>query len=118
MNPASDQKRIAFGYNRVYGRIVINKGQAAAVELIYIWYSEGRSIGEIKEMLEGMNIPSPLNKPSWGKQVLSNILSNPHYLGADPYPAIISQELFDAVQTIKSTKAAQFSRRTDANTSA
>lgn len=118
MNPASEQKRIAFGYNRDYENIVINEGQAAAVKLIYTWYSEGRGLGEIKAMLEGMCIPSPQNKPTWGKQVLSNILSNPHYLGSDTYPAIISQELFNTVQTIKSTKAAQFSRRTETKTGA
>lgn len=118
MNPASEQKRIAFGYNHDYGNIVINEGQAAAVKLIYTWYAEGRGLGEIKATLEGMRIPSPPNKPTWGKQVLSKILSNPHYLGSDIYPVIISQELFDTVQTIKSTKAAQFSRRTEAETGA
>ena len=61
MNPASSQKRIAFGYNRDYGRIVINEGQAAAVKLIYTWYAEGKGLGEIKGLLEGMNIPSPQN---------------------------------------------------------
>lgn len=118
MNPISSQKRIAFGYNRDYGRIVINEGQAAAVKLIYTWYADGKGLGEIKGLLGGLGIPSPQNKPTWGKQALSNILANPHYLGSDDYPAIISQELFDTVQTIKSTKAAQFSGGTKAHTSA
>ena len=118
MNPESNQKRIAFGYDRFNGRIVINEGQAAAVKLIYTWYAEGTSLGEIKKRLEGMCIPSPQNKPTWGKQALSNILANPHYLGSDDYPAIISQELFDTVQTIKSTKAAQFSGSNKTHTSA
>ncbi len=34
MNPTSEQKRIAFGYNRHENRIVINEGQAACVKLI------------------------------------------------------------------------------------
>ena len=34
MNPASAQKRIAFGYDRNYGRIEINEAQAACVKLI------------------------------------------------------------------------------------
>ena len=38
MNPASEQKRIAFGYNRFEGRIVINEGQAACVRLIFDYY--------------------------------------------------------------------------------
>ena len=36
MNPNSEQKRIAFGYDRDHGRIVVNEGQAAAVQLIYL----------------------------------------------------------------------------------
>lgn len=75
MNPTSAQKRIAFGYNRNNGHIAINEGQAALVKLIYEWYAEGRGLGEIKEMLEELHAPSPQNKPTWGKQALSNILS-------------------------------------------
>ena len=108
MNPNSPQKRMAFGYNRDYGKIVINEGQAAAVKLIFMYYLEGKSLKEIKDILEGMNIPSPQNRPTWGKQLLSNILSNVHYLGSAVYPPIITQEDFDRVQEIKRTKAAQF----------
>ena len=42
MNPNSPQKRMAFGYNRDYGKIVINEGQAAAVKLIFMYYLEGK----------------------------------------------------------------------------
>lgn len=111
MNPNSPQKRIAFGYNREFEKIVINKGQAAAVKLIFMYYLEGKSLGEIKDILEGLNIPSPQNRSTWGKQLLSNILSNAHYLGSDVYPIIITQEDFDKVQEIKGTKAAQFAPR-------
>ena len=85
MNPASAQKRIAFGYNRDGNKIVINEGQAACVKLIFNYYAEGKSLSEIKSILEGMGLPSPQNKPTWGKQTLSNILSNPHYLGWREY---------------------------------
>ena len=116
MNPESNQKRIAFGYDRFSGRIVINEGQAAAVKLIYTWYAEGMSLGEIKKTLEGMSVPSPQNKPTWGKQALSNILSNEHYLGSDIYPALVDDALFDTVQSIKNTKANQFSGQSKADT--
>ena len=61
MNPASAQKRIAFGYNRNYG-IELNPGQAGCVRLIFTYYDEGKSLAEIKGILEGMSIPSPQNK--------------------------------------------------------
>ena len=44
MNPNSTQKRIAFGYNRNYGKIVLTEGQAAAVKLIFMYYLEGKSL--------------------------------------------------------------------------
>ena len=76
MNPQSKQKRIAFGYMRLANnQIAIHEGQAAALKLIYAM------LAEIKDILEGMSIPSPQNRKNWGKQCLSNLLSNPHYLG-------------------------------------
>ena len=104
MNPTSEQKRIAFGYNRHENRIVINEGQAACVKLIFDYYLQGNSLSQIKAILEGLGIPSPQNKPTWGKQALSNILSNPHYLGSEEYPTIITQEVFDKVQGLKTKK--------------
>ena len=104
MNPTSEQKRIAFGYNRHENRIVINEGQAACVKLIFDYYLQSNSLSQIKAILEGLGIPSPQNKPTWGKQALSNILSNPHYLGSDEYPMIITQEVFDKVQELKTKK--------------
>lgn len=90
MNLKSEQKRIAFGYDRAAnGEIIINEGQAATVRLIYSYYLDGKSLADIKVILESISIPSPQNKPRWGKQTLSNILSNYHYLGTENYPAII-----------------------------
>lgn len=104
MNPNSNQKRIAFGYNREYGRIVFHEGQSACVKFIFMTYLEGESINRIKEILESAGIPSPLNKRKWGKQVIANILSNPHYTGINGYPQIITSEDFKEVQKIKASK--------------
>ena len=106
MNPQSKQKRIAFGYMRLANnQIAIHEGQAAALKLIYAMCAEGKSLAEIKDILEGMSIPSPQNRKNWGKQCLSNLLSNPHYLGTDEYPALISKEQFNLVQGIKAQRA-------------
>lgn len=104
MNPTSPQKRIAFGYNRHGEKIIIHEGQAACVKLIFDYYLQDKSLAEIKDILEGVNIPSPQNRPTWGKQTLSNILSNPHYLGSDVYPEIITQDVFEKVQELKNKK--------------
>ena len=102
MNPNSEQKRIAFGYNRnCKNEIVIHPGQAAAVKLIFDYYLEGCSMAKIKDNLEGMRIPSPLNGEKWSKQTLANILSNPHYLGDELYPTIESEEQYKLAQAKK-----------------
>lgn len=102
MNPNSEQKRIAFGYNRnSKNEIVIHPGQAAAVKLIFDYYLEGCSMVNIKENLESIGIPSPLNGKKWSKQTLANILSNPHYLGDELYPTIVSEEQYNLAQTKK-----------------
>lgn len=106
MNSNSNQKRIAFGYNRnPANRIELHSGQAAAVKLIYQSYADGMSIAAIAEMLESAGIPSPQNKPAWSKQTIANILSNPHYLGDADYPRIIEAELYDTVQALKEERA-------------
>ena len=105
MNPNSKQRRIAFGYQRLANnRIAIHGGQAATLQLIYRMYAEGKSLAEIKAIMEGMNIPSPQNKQTWGKQTMSNLISNPHYLGTEEYPALVTKELFDCVQHIKAQR--------------
>ena len=105
MNLKSEQKRIAFGYDRAAnGEIIINEGQAATVRLIYSYYLDGKSLADIKVILESISIPLPQNKPRWGKQTLSNVLSNCHYLGTEDYPRIVSQKEFDKVQEIKRNK--------------
>lgn len=101
MNPASAQKRIAFGYNRHNDKIVLHEGQAGYVKLVFAYYVEGKSIAEIKDILEDFGCQSPQNKKVWGRQTISNILSNPHYLGSADYPKIIEQDLFDRVQVRK-----------------
>ena len=102
MSPNSEQKRIAFGYNRnSKSEIVIHPGQAAAVKLIFDYYLEGCSMVKIKENLESMGIPSPLNGKKWSKQTLANILSNPHYLGDELYPTMVSEEQYNLAQTKK-----------------
>jgi len=106
MNSISEQKRISFGYNRgIANQIELHQGQAAAVRLIYQLYENGQSLASIAERLENINAPSPYNKPKWGRQTLSNILSNPHYLGDEVYPKLIEHEQFEIVQQRKKDSA-------------
>ena len=101
-----EQNRIAFGYNRgPINQLELHKEQATTVKLIYQWYAEGDSLGKIAEKLESCGIPSPYNKPKWGKQSLHNILTYDRYIGDGVYPKILDENLYQKVQMIMQTKA-------------
>ena len=85
MNPASAQKRIAFGYNRDGNKIVINEGQAACVKLIFNYYAEGKAFPKSRAYLKewdfpprrtsrpGESRPYPTFSPTLTTWVLKNI---------------------------------------------
>lgn len=76
------QKRISFGYTRSdMNEIVIYEQQAEVVKLIFELYSFDQSLAKISKHLEMYHIPSPSNKPVWGRQIINNVLSNENYTG-------------------------------------
>lgn len=98
------QKRISFGYVRNdMNEIVIYEEQAEVVKLIFELYSFDQSLTKISKHLEMYHIPSPSNKPLWGRQIINNVLSNANYLGNSDYPQIITEELWNAVQNKKNS---------------
>ena len=97
--------------------MVIDEQKAENVKLIFDLYLRGQSvIGIIKE-LEKRRIFSPTEKEKWCKRTINAMLSNEKYTGdirllksgksevqylsSDNNPAIISKEVFEAVQAEK-----------------
>lgn len=111
-------RRKCYGYDKdENGDLVINEEQAAIVRLIFDLYLDGKSIlGIIKELKE-RSIKSPTGKDNWPKRSVEEMLSNEKYIGIavvnvdgeegqiyrlnNSHPAIISNEIFDAVQKAK-----------------
>ena len=89
MNPTSEQKRIAFGYNRpcygykqaADGTLEIVPGEAAVVTLIYEWRAEGESLRTIASRLMEMNIKASRGGKVWGIETIRKILNNEKYYG-------------------------------------
>lgn len=108
-------RRKCYGYDKdENGDLVINEEQAVIVRLIFDLYLDGKSVlGIIKELKE-RSIKSPTGKDNWPKRSLEEMLSNEKYIGIavvnvdgeegqiyrlnNSHPAIISNEIFDAVQ--------------------
>lgn len=99
------------------GKLIIDEKQAAVVRKIFNWYLGGFSINGIIKELEKNNIKSPTGKDKWNKRSLEVMLSNEKYKGAvrlfddkksevqylatENHPAIVTEEIFTAVQNAK-----------------
>lgn len=114
--------RKCYGYKHDKdGKLIIDERKAENVKLIFDLYLSGQSvIGIIKE-LEKRRLLSPTEKEKWCKRTIDVMLSNEkytgdvrllksgnsevHYLASDNNPAIISREMFEAVQIEKARRS-------------
>ena len=111
-------RRKCYGYDKdENGDLVINEEQAVIVRLIFDLYLGGKSILGIVKELKERGIKSPTGKDNWPKRSIEEMLSNEKYIGIavvnvdgeegqvyklnKSHPAIISNEIFDAVQEEK-----------------
>lgn len=90
-------------------------------EKYFDWYLGGLSINGIIKELETQTIKSPTGKDKWNKRSLEVMLSNEKYKGAvrlfddkksevqylvsNNHPAIITEEIFEAVQKEKANRS-------------
>ena len=121
-------KRRCYGYDIASdGALVINSEEAKVVVWIFEQYKVGKSLGKIAAGLEQQGILSPTGKPKWNREAIDKLLSNEKYTGrvllqktistgavqiendglmdrylhTEPHEAIISDEMFEAVQQEK-----------------
>lgn len=121
-------KRKCYGYIvNPEGKLVIDSDEAKVVVWIFEQYLAGDSLGKIATGLERQGIPSPTGKAKWNREALNKLLSNEKYTGrvllqktvstgaaqiennglmerylyTDIHEAIISDEMFMAVQQEK-----------------
>ena len=121
-------KRRCYGYDSAPdGSLTINPVEAKVVIEIFERYLRGDSLGKIVSALEQQGVPSPSGKAKWNREAVNKMLSNEKYTGrvllqktvstgvtqlknngfAEKYlltshhKAIISDEVFQAVQEEK-----------------
>lgn len=123
--------KTCYGYSKASdGSLVIYEKEARVVRLIFERYLAGDSLGKIVAALAEKRLPSPSGKVKWSCKVVESLLSNekyigqvllqktivqdglqvrnniaPRYLITAHHPAIIPQELFDAVQAEKAKRS-------------
>ena len=127
------KQRVAAGTSKLYdrkcygykhdeeGHLVIDEEKAKNVKLIFDLYLGGQSVVGIIKELAKRKILSPTGKEKWCKRTIDVMLSNEkytgdvrllksgksevHYLASGNNPAIISKEIFEAVQIEKTRRS-------------
>lgn len=119
----------------------VDSDQAEVIRTIYNRYLQGASLRMIRQELEAEGIPNPAGREKWGIDQIRNILSNekycgdvlmqktfiqdciskkvvkntgqlPMYLIQNNHPAIVSREVYQAVQAEKARRSATASPST------
>ena len=121
-------RRKCYGYEvGPNGELTVNLKEAKVVRWIFEQYIAGDSLGKIAAGLEQQGIPSPTGRAKWNREAIDKLLSNEKYTGrvllqktistgavqiennglmarylyTDAHEAIISDEMFMAVQREK-----------------
>lgn len=124
-------RRKCYGYEvGPDGKLAVNPKEAQVVCWIFEQYLAGNSLGRIAAGLEQQGILSPTGRAKWNREAIDKLLSNEKYTGrvllqktistgtvqientglmdrylyADTHEAIISDEIFMAVQQEKLTR--------------
>ena len=108
-------KRKCYGYKvGSDGELTVNPNEARIVCWIFEQYLVGDSLGEIAAGLERQSILSPTGRPKWNRKAIDKLLSNEKYtervllqktVSTDAHEAIISDEIFMAVQQEKLSRS-------------
>ena len=125
-------KRRCYGYEvGSDGELVVNPDEARVVCWIFEQYLAGNSLGKIAAGLERQGIPSPTGRSKWNREAIDKLLSNEKYTGrvllqktvstgavqiendglmerylyTGSHEAIISDEMFMAVQREKLSRS-------------
>ena len=114
--------RKCYGYtNDKDGKLIIVEDEAKVVRLIFDWYLQGDSVGVIIKKLKQQGIKTSTGKDNWSKRTIDTMLSNDKYAGnvilfkkgwhsecylsKKNHPAIVSDEIFKAVQIEKGRRS-------------
>lgn len=125
-------KRKCYGYTlSPNGELEINPDEAKVVHWIFERYLAGDSLGKVAAGLERLGIPSPTSRSKWNREAIDKLLSNEKYTGqvllqktistgaaqiendglmerylyTGSHEAIISVEMFKAVQEEKQKRS-------------
>ncbi|HKM09394.1 MAG TPA: recombinase family protein [Candidatus Methanomethylophilaceae archaeon] len=93
-----------YGYVYSKGNLEVIEDEAYTVKAIYRLYSDGCSMDNIAESLNGAKIPAKKGG-KWNRQSISNILRNPIYIGFIEWDGIVRKGQHNAILDRESYEA-------------
>ena len=108
-------RKLPYGYTMQFGNIVLHPKESVCVRMIFEDYQHGASFNQLVEQLKLRGIPYSEGK-LWNKNMVARILANERYTGQLSFPAIITQEQFNAVAIRRTAKQATTERSANYNT--
>lgn len=108
-------RTVPYGYKYEKGIIVLHPQESEIVKQISSAYLEGQSLLNIATMLNGQKVEYMPEVIGWNKARLKRIIEDERYLGKEPYPAIIDEQTYTAMQRVKESRNTQkdTNRKTD-----
>ena len=107
-------RKLPYGYTMQFGNIVLHPKESVCVQMIFEDYQHGASFNQLVEQLKLRGAPYSDEK-LWNKNMVARILANERYTGQLSFPAIITQEQFNAVAVRRTAKQATTERSANYN---
>ena len=100
-------RTLPYGYQFTDGAVAIHSQERDTVTKICKAYLDGKSLLQIADHLNADGVEYMPGVTGWNKARLKRIIEDERYLGREPYPAILDQETFDAMQRVKAERNTQ-----------
>lgn len=108
-------RTVPYGYKYENGIIILHPQESEIVKRICMEYLEGKSLLDIATILNEQKVEYMPEVIGWNKARLKRIIEDERYLGKEPYPAILDEMTYTAIQRVKESRNTQkdTNRKTD-----
>jgi hypothetical protein len=97
-------RKLPFGYRMELGQVVPHPDEAPLVGRIFETYAAGASYKELVAALAEQGFLYDEGR-TWNKNMVARILGDDRYLGQRGFPALVTEELFQAAAAKRTAKA-------------
>ena len=100
-----ENRKLPFGYEMRFGKIVAAPDEAALVQKIFQRYTSGASYQQLVTWLAAQGVPYRAETP-WSKNMVARVLHDTRYAGEAPYPTLLEEEVLRMAASLAKARAA------------